>query len=228
MFNVEQKERKSLGKLSFYNADGKNLHTSVSYRTFDKNHNLLNDYGSCACFYAFTQNVIPSEIDLIEVYHSLKQIPYSNEIIARWIGELNELGFPCEVRFDADFAYFLVKPKVFTKKFHFNSTLQLIRCLYEYQICYVPEIYFNLISGEKPIDKFVAIQLAHLKLAEYKESASHNSNHMITSAGTNKEPLTRERWQSRLNKSSYGMAHARSNEGWIYQFWSSAQKFLDI
>jgi hypothetical protein len=178
----------------------------VSFSVFDTGDNIFYEEKNASCFSSLTYSPINPLIKSVVIQHGLSQIPYNNEIIVSWIKDLNELGFPCSVLFNANTAFFTVKLKDFKKKLHFSSTLQLIRALYEKYICYVPDIYFGLISGEKPMDKFEAIQIAHLKTKDYKESALVNYNHMITSFCVNSKPITREEFNSRLEKSDYDMA----------------------
>jgi hypothetical protein len=195
----------------YYSDVGKKITNHVFFTTFDTEGNLLDDEKDSSCFSSLTYCPITPLMKSVVIKHSLSKIPYNNDIIVSWIKDLNELGFPCSVVFDANDAFFTVKPKDFTKKLHFSSTLQLIRALYERYICYAPDIYFGLISGEKPMDKFEAIQIAHLKIGDYKESTLANWNHMITSPHVNSKPITREEFNSRLEKSDYDMAKRHWN-----------------
>lgn len=206
-----------------YNDDGKNLTTYVNYRVYNKNGILINDVQDTSCFSSFTYYPIDDKVDKIVIYHNLSRIPYGKHTIEAWIQNLNELGFPCSIEFDSYNALFTVKPSNFTKKFHFNSTLQLIRCLYESYICYVPEIYFSLISGKNLIDKFTAIQLAHLQLHGYKRGSMANYNHMITSKHNNLKPISIEEFKTRIEKSNYSMKDGQSDEGYLFQIWQGEQ-----
>src|ERR1039457_123655 len=181
----------------------KSLGTYVYYKTVDKN-GAIQDITNVCCFSALTYNAV-SHFSKIIVYHKLDDIPYSKTVISNWIKDLNELGFPIELVFDASKAYFHLDLKHFSKKFLFNSTLQLTRCLYEDQIAYVPEIYFNLLK-EGETDKFMALQKAHFMLHDYKESCMYNSNHTITcnKAGNG---ISREVFQQRLEKSNRSEEH---------------------
>ena len=204
-------------KTKYYNENGKSIYTHVSYKTYDINGNLIDSAEKTTCFSSLTYFPIETAINKIIIYKELSQIPYDKDVVKKWIEELNELGFPCSVEIKSDCAYFTVKPKDFVKKFHFNSTLQLIRCLYERYICYVPDVYFGLI--ENGFDKFNAIQLAHLKLTDYKESALANYNPMITSSHNNIKTITQKEFVERIKKSIYSLSDGYSEEGYLYEIW---------
>lgn len=187
------------------------LTTNVSYKTFDETGTLIFSRVNNQCFSDLTYGLINPRTEKVVITHPLTQIPYKPIIIQRWINTLNDLGFPCSVDITEKHALFTVKPKDFVKKHHFNSTLQLIRCLFETYICLTPDVFFKLTADTDTIEnKFYNLQLAHIHLNSYKEGRMANSNHMITHASSTDVPISFEEFKSRLEKSKYTMKHSTS------------------
>jgi len=195
-------------KFKYINEElAKTLLTDVSWKVYDKDKELeswgRNNY---ACFSPITYEKLPEEAVRIVVTHPLALIPYSKEIIERYIKDLNEFGFPVSLDLTSDSARFIIDLKNYEYKIHLNSTLQLIRALYEKFICFVPEFYFSLIelSGRADslscAEKFDIFQEAHSKTSS---SASQiggipNSNHMVTYRGNFKSPISFEKLMNKI------------------------------
>jgi hypothetical protein len=198
-------------------------HTHVHFKLLDKDGKEIHDSKEYPCFSPITYGQLSKDCHAILVIGYLEKIPYTFEIVEKWVAELTELGFPCTVsKVDAQTVNFLIAVKDYEKKYHLSSVLQLIRCLFEYLIYYVPDIYFNLINKKGNLDKFQLLQEAHKLLSSYKETAYFNSNHTITCAGTGgKNNLTREEFFSRLSKMKGNVFENNNFNTSLYKLWSS-------
>jgi len=177
-----------------YKSDTK-TDTYVSFKFLDDKNNVIATHGPHACFSLITYSAIPDTCKKIVFFRDISTIPYNLDIIKKWIAELNELDFPCQVECEKSnekVINFTIDLKDFQKKIVVNCTLQLIRCLTESYICYVPDIYFNILDQNPKIDKFIALQDAHRKCPMYA-----NTNHMITCNG-NGNNITKEIFLERV------------------------------
>lgn len=171
-----------------YYISGTKVNSYVSYKLLDGDNKLAvtgdnpSLYDNAACFSTVTYSLIPKTAKKIVFYRDISTIPYSYEIIERWVSELNKLGFPCSVNYlsEYNFVFFIVELKDYIHKTHINCTLQLLRCLTETSICYVPELYFGLIEKDTTLDPFVALQDAHRMLSDFSATSYFNNNHTIT------------------------------------------------
>lgn len=165
-------------KYKFYTEDGKKLNIKVSYRVIGENNQTIFDVALSSCFASVTYHPIDATATLIEIYRPFNEIPYSFDFIEKWIKELNEFGFPCEVKKDGDVVYFYLILKNFKYKAMINCTLQLVRCLFENGICIIPELYYQLVEKSPNKDKFLLLQDAHKDKILTENYA--NTNHMVT------------------------------------------------
>lgn len=190
--------------------NGNNTNTFVKYKILTNDDLIVSNYsGGCACYSAVTYSKILSNWDRVETWFNLKKLPYSKETIINWTAELNQLGFPCYLDFndknEPDSANFTVKFADFTNKLHFNSTLQLIRCIWEAGICYVPDIYFQKLKESKNPpsieEKFILLQESHRFISEVRDIVGYaNTNHMITYGYYNRNKfISLKEYKSRLN-----------------------------
>lgn len=204
--------------------NGKTTHTYVNYKVVGENNTIIynHSYGiGRACYSDVTYNKIPDTWDRLETWFHLDKLPYSKEKVIEWAAELNKLGFPCYLDFDTPtIANFTVKFADFTKKLHFNATLQLIRCLWESGICHIPDIYFQITEKyKKPpsiAKKFELLQVAHNALDLTKDiTGYYNTNHMMThyNNGVKNQTISLQEYQNRL----------KENDADIY-----SQKFVSV
>lgn len=187
---------------NYYSPDNKDLGTYVDFKLFDKNGMLISDHPDRQCFFEINYGAIPSRTHKIVIGRNINRIPYDAKIIELWIKELNELGFPCQVEVKKKFVYFSILLDDFTYKAHLMCTLSLIRCLFEDYICIVPERYFNILAGDKSIDKFIALQDAHRNLGDGFNYA--NTNHMVTYR-VNGNNVTKEELFERIKNTGYNV-----------------------
>lgn len=206
-------------KPKLYNKGDEELGSNVSFRTMDAKKKVIKNTENCQCFAPLTYSPIV-DIAFIEVYHSLKRLPYSWKIVEKWVAELNELGFPMELSKDKENVNFLLDLKNYHKKYHLSSALMLIRCVYEKRIAYVPEIYFGLLeSGAE--DKFLTLQQAHFNLSNFEQSYYYNSNHTVTSKQEEGlKPISRENYFKKLEASKFLLSNGHPTEGRMHSFWS--------
>lgn len=210
----------SLNNLKYYNSK-KSTGTFVSWNLLDKNDKIIDGEKGYVCFSPITYSAIERSAKKINVYRELSVIPYSKKIIERWVSELNELGFPCSVNFTPTIANFLVNLQDFEFKSHLTITLQLIRALFESYICYIPEVYFDLLESGEEKNKFFALQLAH-KIVTSPENYGKlngfpNTNHMVTYKNNFKEPIDQKTFWERIKKSKnpvYSEKYSNINNIW--------------
>lgn len=196
----------------------------VSYRIVDENNVEITKANSAACFSALTYGAIPPKAKKIIVIQELSTIPYDKELMERWIKEINDLGFPCSIGFTDTHLEVTINLDDYKFKMHVSCVLQLIRCLYERYIAFVPEHYFSILENEKITDiegKFEALQLAHKNTCMSSDPnnmyASPNTNHMITYNGNFKTPLKQKDFLKRLEETQHGVfgnAHTNINMLW--------------
>lgn len=166
----------------------------------------LRDNKNDSCFSSVTYNAIPQETKTIVIYHPLTKIPYDKIFIEKWVKELNDLGFPCKLTFNKQNAEFIIDLSEYKKKLHLNCAMQLVRCVTESYICFIPELYFNSIEKlpktELDLDKkFDVLQDAHKSTKQYNESAYANTNHMITHKYNGEKNVTRDIFWARIKES---------------------------
>lgn len=171
----------------------------VFYHTLDQNDHLIEEYKD-VCFRDISVWAIPENVKKIVVIHPLSRIPYHPEFIPQWIKEINNLGFPCNFVIKNNDAHFSVELKHIEYKNHLIYTLQLIRVLFETGLCYVPELYFDLIEKDSNIDRFIALQIAHKNLELLRPYVCSNANHAITSLYNGAGNITKAQFLERLSK----------------------------
>ena len=201
-------------KTTLYHTPTISLDTNVSYCLLNNKNEIVLDVVNYQCFSHITFGVLPKEAILIKVRQPIAKIPYSWEVIQLWIKEINEFGFFCSVELIDQTVFFTLEIKNFLSKHHMTSTLQLLRCLFEDGIAYVPDIYFTLIKNNPSINKFFALQKAHANLSLYKEtSCSSNSNHMVVVPSlTFKNGITKDTLFNRFQKDSYNIFEKKDYE----------------
>jgi len=194
--------------------NGKNTTTFVKYKVVSKNNTVIFDHSlgiGRACYSNVTYSKIPDTWEKLETWFNLSKLPYSKTKIIKWAKELNELGFPCYLDFDnrngPGTANFTVKFSDFKRKLHLNSTLQLIRALWESGINHVPDIYFQLLNKFKNSDlndRFLFLQHSHNILHHTTDTTGYyNCNHTITyfHNGVKGQAISLEEYSERLKKS---------------------------
>lgn len=189
-----------------YYKDSANVHNKVNYCYLDKDGVAFGKYQKHPCFSTITYSAIPANAHRILIFHRKNEIPYDFDTIKRWIKEINELGFPCSVevdKYDQNIYNFFIDLKDYKFKMHVSCTLQLIRCLFEKYICFVPEFYLKIIESNKKTDKFLALQDAHRELSEYAASSYFNSNHTITCKENGKINIGREELFENIANTKY-------------------------
>ena len=213
-------------KSKFHN--GKNTNTFVKYKVISKNNDIAIDHGlgiGKACYSAVTYSKIPNTWEKLETWFDLSKLPYSKTKIIKWIKELNELGFPCYLDFDnknsPGTANITVKFSDFTRQLHLNSTLQLIRALWESGINHVPDIYFQLSNKFKNSDlndRFLLLQHSHNLLTYTKDTTGYyNYNHTITyyNNGVKDQAISLKTYNQRLKNSiSMDISFGSVNDLW--------------
>lgn len=128
-----------------------------------------------ACFSAVTYGSVGPSVTHFVAFQEKKVVPYDAPGVKRWCEDLRELGFPIHESETKEFWEFTVAFSDMISKLHLNSTLQLIRCLYENDgISQIPARYFEMIDADPKRDKLEAIQLA-MKVGDF------NYNHTPTS-----------------------------------------------
>ncbi len=197
--------------------------SQVSYRTLGPADAILAERPNDACFSSITYGLLPTDARKILIYRPLAQIPYALPTIRRWIKELNALGFPCRARKakEPNVMHFIIDLKHYVHKLHINSTLQLIRCLFERGICYVPEYYF----ADSQDDRFLALQQAHYSLAANTANFGDypgNSNHTVTWNGA--KPVTKDQLFARIAATKIG-TYEKANYGrpYLSAVWNGAK-----
>ena len=183
-----------------YIKNAQNTNTRVNFKYLNDKNEIIKEYFNEECFRVFSYNLIPKEVKKIIFFKPVNEIPYNEEIIANWIKELNDLGFSCSFEKKQNLQYdFIFNLEDYKSKLHFVSAAQLVRCLSEQGICYIPEIYFRIIEANKKIDKFIALQRAHFKV--HVCSPYFNTNHMVTSLYDAKnKAIERKEFFKRIDK----------------------------
>ena len=167
-------------QLKYYNTNAR-TNTSVSFSVYDKEGALLMNRERNDCFSRITYDFLPARAHHIIFYKKKTEVPYSFEIVQKWIKELFQLGFPCSVTEENNTFYFRFNIDDFTYKTHLNSTLQLVRAIAEDAICYIPEFYFSLIEKSPRINKFLALQSACRTVDRHYNGLGYlNTNHIVT------------------------------------------------
>lgn len=181
----------------------------VSWECRDANGKVLSGGTEQQCFSLITYGKIEEHVKSIHPFKALDKIPYSKDNISRWIEELNDLGFPCEVSFAAGIAHFTISLDQYKYKMHICCTLQLIRCLHESRICKVPELYFEIIDKDSECDRFDELQNAHKKACDVALGGyPPNMNHMITYRN-NGNNVSRETLFNRIEATGHGIYSAK-------------------
>lgn len=129
------------------------------------------------CFSDVTYGSIDPSVSHFVAFQEKEIVPYYDKEISRWCKDLRELGFPVQESKTLKFREFTVAISDFISKVHFNSTLQLIRCLYENDgISRIPARYFDMIDADPNRDKLEAMQLA-MKVGYFNYNHTPTSQH---------------------------------------------------
>lgn len=86
-----------------YRIPSRSKSCSVWFKTLAADGRVLKDYPGAACFAPISSTLQYSgygmhpDTKIINVYRNKSMIPYDLSEIKRWIADLNELGFPCEL-----------------------------------------------------------------------------------------------------------------------------------
>lgn len=203
----------------FYLKDSK-TNKSVSFDCVNDDGQIIDKYSfkQNVCFSTITYGPIPKNCIKVLVFHKLKEIPYSQEIILKWIEEIDNFGFKCSVSFKDEKAIFSIALKDFNRKILVNCTLILIRALFETGICHVPSYYFTILKANPKFNqeqKFNALQDAHILV--YKEYLP-NANHMCVYNGLSPKNITLEKLMKNIDKTGikvYDDAYTGLSRLWI-------------
>lgn len=201
---------------------------NVSWEYLDARGNNVGGNSGYQCFSPITYGSIPTEVTDIVIKHPWKAIPYSREVAERWISEIRELGFPCSLRPRASLIDVNMRVQVslshYEKKAHLVHALQLIRCLNETGICYVPDIYFGLLAKAPAAsveDRFVMLQKANTTVLSHSYV---NGNHMIN-GGNGYTPISLKTYLDRIAKCRKTLRGAYDNpygtHSSYYSYWRS-------
>lgn len=199
--------------------------SDVSFRLLNENLNLIEDFQRRACFSEITYKSFSKNCRYVIIYRSKDEIPYTFEICARWIKELNDFGFPCEIKDCGEKIEFWVDLKNYKYKMHLSSALSLIRDLFESQICFTPEYYFNLIESNPKRNKFLALQKAHEKLSEEDESQYFNSNHIVIGDIEGRKNITLTRLFKRFKNTVHDIYSGRYTK--LDKLWDGRNNYYD-
>ena len=141
---------------------------------------------------SFVDEPRPSEIERQKEYIHATVNANMNDLAKKLLNHGQDRG---EQSDEEKCYHFEVRVKDFEYKSHFISTLMLVRCLTETEICKVPEIYFQMMDADPATNKFDAMQTAHKKLGPYgHENHYHNTNHMITYDGNGSNVTQEKLW----------------------------------
>jgi hypothetical protein len=185
-----------------------------NYYLLDNAGKVIRKHEGAACFSAIYNNPIPEHASTILISHPKARVPFSEDLIERWIDDLNDMGFPCAFvgSSNDDQKYnFQVNLDDYPNKAHFLSTLILIRNLYEDNICNTIEHYFEMIDSNPNMDKLEALQMAHKQESPYRM----NSGHMITSQLNGDKNVSQEKLFEKFKNSNHRVRGGESRYGYI-------------
>ncbi len=206
-----------MAKPIYYKA-GTKTNKLVECSILDKNDHILWDTKLTACFSVITYQKLPKGATKIIFPRSKETIPYDFDFIQRWINELNEFGFPCAVEDNKSSVNFIFNVADFKYKIILSSTLQLVRCLTETGICYIPENYFRLVKLYPKQDKFLLLQDAHRTVKDfYGDAAYLNTNHIVTGCCEG-ENISKETFLARV--ANNGVSATGHTDTGIEEIWN--------
>lgn len=149
----------------------------------DKEHSTN---GTGVCYSELTYSPIDKKWTSVLLKQRVSNISYNEPEVKRWLGDLNEVGFPCHFEgMDGDLKIRLVL-KEFKSKLHLTSTLMLIRLLWESGMNVIPDFYFQAMDKNPKARKLLEIQKAH-KHPSFRSNKInpygyyYNTNHTVTS-----------------------------------------------
>lgn len=87
-----------MAKKKYHNSDfAKSAY--VWFKLLDKDGNIIRDYGMQGCFGGITYEM-DKKTATIQVYRDENMMPYKLTEVQRWINDLNDVGFPCDMTYD--------------------------------------------------------------------------------------------------------------------------------
>lgn len=215
--------------------------THVWYYLFDEKNVLTKSVEDDICFRKIylcqSGPCVPEGTSKIVVKHLLKNIPYDEKIIKKYVSDLNKFGFLVNLEFSGDddnkSADFTLELKDFEYKVSFYSALCLIRALFETGAATIPAYYFetieaadfktgggkeNLINKKDFLNrKFHALQQAHIKTGKNYDFGYPNTGHMITFNGNFTNPVDLKKVWENIKKSKLTPFDSQvidSNKAW--------------
>ena len=146
---------------------------SINYVELSKRNCIVNRYAETACYFKIFTRGVEKRTKEIVCYQ--KKINVNNEQAAKWVEEINSLGFPCEylgtenipekyakVKIPEGYHVFIVKVAKYEYINHMASTLTLLRYLYEYPFEEIVRDYLSYRIKYPTKNKFKLLQLAFL------------------------------------------------------------------
>lgn len=116
-----------------------------------------------AC-YADMFNKVDKKWESVLLRENMDRVGYDEPEIKRWVDDLNEMGFPCQLEGVDETVRIRLTFGEFKSKAHLCSTLSLLRLLWENGLDKIPEAYFGMVDADPNIDKIDALQTAHKNL----------------------------------------------------------------
>lgn len=148
----------------------------VNFNYLDHKDKVLRSCKDEPCYSNITYGTLPKETAKLELWQTKNEIPFTKDEIKQWIEDIADMGFPCEYKGLSGTKHSFIIPiktdkeQVYSEKRHLSSALMLVRYLFEFP--QIPKNYFIILKEVKNVDKFAAMQIAHVY-------CSGNSNHTI-------------------------------------------------
>ncbi len=183
---------------------------AVTYKVFDNENKIKESKSETSCFSSITYNSVFTKEDRIQIYISKTNTKYQDKEVERWIDLINKLGFPCKLTIKNEKYLVDISGKDINDKLTLNSTLMLIRYLYESFIDQMPEIVFYILDNHPRISEWDALQLAHIN----PQKGYGNSNHTIRSFGV-QTIITKEEYLKNAKKCKSLEKAINTNGNWM-------------
>lgn len=89
-----------MSKKKYHNSD-RAQSAYVWFKLLDADGKIIRDYGMQGCFGSITYQM-DTKTQTIQVYRAENLMPYKYAEVKRWIDDLNDIGFPCDMSYDPD------------------------------------------------------------------------------------------------------------------------------
>lgn len=87
--------------MSKYHIPSRATSLYIWFKLLDKNGKVLRDYGMQGCYGSITYQM-DTKTETIQVYRAEGLMPYNFAEVKRWIDDITDAGFPCELIYDPD------------------------------------------------------------------------------------------------------------------------------